>query len=85
MEAVQQTRTRPGRQRRGGRPPKTAHLSEALTIRFEPEMLAQLRELAKQQGMAPATLIRMWTLERLQTQPMPEAKRTKGALLRFAP
>jgi len=51
--------------RRGGRPPKATHLSDGLTIRFEPETLALLRELAKQQRLAPGTLARMWIMEHL--------------------
>lgn len=36
-----------------------------LTIRFEPEDIQRIREQARQQGIAPTTLARMWILEHL--------------------
>jgi hypothetical protein len=42
------------------------NLSEPLTIRLDPETLAELRSRAKQKGIGPTTLARMWVLERLQ-------------------
>lgn len=42
------------------------NLSEPLTIRLDPETLAELRSRAKEKGIGPTTLARMWVLERLQ-------------------
>ena len=42
------------------------NLCEGITIRFDPETLAILRQEAKKKGMGPTTLARMWVLERLQ-------------------
>ena len=42
------------------------NLSEGLTVRFDPETLGKLREQARQKGIGPTTLARMWILERLQ-------------------
>ena len=42
------------------------NLSEGITIRFDPETLARLREQARKKGMVPTILARMWILERLQ-------------------
>ena len=42
------------------------NLSEGLHIRLEPDTLAQLRREAKQKGIGPTTLARMWIMERLQ-------------------
>ena len=42
------------------------NLSEGITIRFDPETLAKLRDQARRKGMGPTTLARMWILERLQ-------------------
>lgn len=63
------------RQRRGGRRPKPkgTQLSEGITVRFDPTTLATLRHLAQGKGMAPGTLIRMWTLE-----PLKETKEKEG-------
>ena len=41
------------------------NLSDGITIRFDPEVLAELRSQAKDKGIGPTTLIRMWVLERL--------------------
>ena len=43
------------------------NLSEGITIRFDPQTLAKLREQARKKGMGPTTLARMWILERLQS------------------
>jgi predicted DNA binding CopG/RHH family protein len=40
--------------------------SETLTIRFDPQDLAELREQADERGMGPTTLVRMWVLEHLR-------------------
>ncbi|HZU04681.1 MAG TPA: CopG family antitoxin [Chloroflexota bacterium] len=40
-------------------------LSEGLTIRLDPETLAELRARARERGLGPTTLVRMWILERL--------------------
>ena len=42
------------------------NLSEGITIRFDPETLAKLRDQARKKGLGPTTLVRMWILERLQ-------------------
>lgn len=42
------------------------NLSQGLTIRLDPNTLEKLRLQAKEKGIGPTTLIRMWILERLQ-------------------
>ena len=42
------------------------NLSEGLTVRFDPETAAELRAIAKEQGIGPTTLMRMWVLEHLR-------------------
>ncbi len=42
------------------------NLSEGLTIRLDPQTIAEVRSLAKEQGIGPTTLMRMWVLERLR-------------------
>jgi predicted DNA binding CopG/RHH family protein len=42
------------------------NLSEGITIRFDPDSLRKLRQRAREKGMGPTTLARMWILERLQ-------------------
>ena len=44
------------------------NLSEGITVRLDPSTLAELRSLAREKGMGPTTLARMWILERLQGQ-----------------
>ena len=44
------------------------NLSEGITIRFDPETLAQLRAHAHEKGIGPTTLVRIWILERLREQ-----------------
>ncbi len=41
------------------------NLSQGITIRFDPESLLELRQHARRKGIGPATLARMWILERL--------------------
>src|SRR5205085_11654510 len=41
------------------------NLSEGITIRLDRETLAELRSRAKEQGIGPTTLARMWILQRL--------------------
>ncbi len=41
-------------------------LSEEITIRLTPEVLAELRSCAEARGIGPTTLARMWILERLR-------------------
>jgi hypothetical protein len=43
-------------------------LSSGITIRFDPETLAILRERAHEKGVGPTTLARMWILERLRLE-----------------
>lgn len=46
------------------------NLSEGITIRLDPKTLQALREQAKEKGIGPSTLARMWVLEHLrQEQP----------------
>ena len=42
------------------------NLSEGITIRLSPETLATLRSEAREKGIGPTTLARMWILERLR-------------------
>jgi hypothetical protein len=41
------------------------NLSEGVTIRFDPETLAEIRRFAAERGIGPSTLLRMWVRERL--------------------
>ena len=42
------------------------NLSEGITIRFDPNTLAELRARAHELGIGPTTLARMWVLEHLR-------------------
>ena len=42
------------------------NLSQPLSIRFAPEVIAELRSQAKEKGVGPTTLVRMWVMERLR-------------------
>lgn len=42
------------------------NLSEGITIRLDPETLQKVRVLAKEKGIGPTVLIRMWIMERLK-------------------
>ncbi len=44
------------------------NLSEGITVRFDPEVLATIRSQAREKGVGPTTLVRMWVLERLTEQ-----------------
>lgn len=44
------------------------NLSDGITIRFEAATLNALRKQAKNRGLGPTTLIRMWVLERLKQE-----------------
>lgn len=44
------------------------NLSQGITVRFDPESLAGLRELAHEQGIGPTTLARIWILEQLRQE-----------------
>jgi predicted DNA binding CopG/RHH family protein len=44
------------------------NLSEGITIRLDPETMTTLRTRAKDKGLGPTTLIRMWVLERLREE-----------------
>jgi hypothetical protein len=50
------------------------NLSEGITVRFDRETLASLRAQARDQGIGPTTLVRMWVLERLRQQPRHSTK-----------
>ncbi len=41
-------------------------LSEGITIRLDPETLVALRAVAKEKGIGPTTLARLWIRERLR-------------------
>lgn len=41
------------------------NLSDGITIRFDTKTLTKLRQKARQKGMGPTTLARMWVMERL--------------------
>ncbi|MFN8478776.1 MAG: CopG family antitoxin [Kouleothrix sp.] len=40
--------------------------SQGITVRFEPETLAELRAYAQEKGIGPTTLMRIWVLEHLK-------------------
>jgi hypothetical protein len=40
--------------------------TETLTVRFDPQDLADLREEADERGLGPTTLVRMWVLGQLR-------------------
>ena len=42
------------------------NLSEGITVRLDPETLATLRARAKEMGLGPTQLARMWILENLR-------------------
>jgi predicted DNA binding CopG/RHH family protein len=42
------------------------NLSEGITIRLDPETLQKVRILAKEKGVGPTVLIRMWVMEHLK-------------------
>jgi len=42
------------------------NLSEGITIRLDLETLSKVRSLAKEKGIGPTVLIRMWIMERLK-------------------
>lgn len=44
------------------------NLSQGITIRLDPETLDTLRAYAKEKGIGPTTLARMWILEHLREQ-----------------
>lgn len=43
------------------------NLSEGLHVRLDPETLMKLRIEAKEKGIGPTTLVRMWVKEQLRT------------------
>ena len=42
------------------------NLSEGLNVRLDPETLDKLRHIAKEKGIGPTTLARMWIMEHLK-------------------
>lgn len=42
------------------------NLSQGIKVRFDPETITRLREYAKEKGVGPSTLVRMWVMERLR-------------------
>lgn len=60
------------------------NLSEPLTIRLDPQSLAELRSRAKQMGIGPTTLARLWLLECLRAEPsIHRGGKPKGAPTAF--
>ena len=49
------------------------NLSEGITVRFDPATMRQLRSEAKEKGIGPTTLVRMWVLERLRGERAPSS------------
>jgi predicted DNA binding CopG/RHH family protein len=52
-----------------------AQPKKGITIRLEDDKLAEVRRQAREKGIGPSTLIRMWVLERLQSQGPPSIDR----------
>ena len=46
-------------------------LSHALAVRLDADTLADLRHVARERGIGPSTLIRMWVLDRLHDEALP--------------
>lgn len=42
------------------------NLSEGINVRLDPNTLTKLRQEAKEKGIGPTTLVRMWILEQLR-------------------
>jgi predicted DNA binding CopG/RHH family protein len=54
-------------------------LSEGITIRLTPAMLARLQSEAQRKGVGPSTLARMWIVEHLnELSPPPSTRKVKG-------
>ncbi len=51
------------------------NLSQGITVRFDAETLAELRALAREKGIGPTTLARMWILEQLRREETARPKR----------
>ena len=47
------------------------NLSEGITVRLDPTTLAELRQQAREKGLGPTTLARMWILEQLKAHRTP--------------
>ena len=41
------------------------NLSSGLNVRFDPDSLSKIRSIAREKGIGPSTLVRMWIMERL--------------------
>lgn len=48
---------------------RRAGKTETITVRFDPQDLAEIREEAAKHGMGPTTLIRAWVREHLRQRP----------------
>ncbi|HLV98344.1 MAG TPA: CopG family antitoxin [Ktedonobacterales bacterium] len=48
---------------------------KAITVRLEQDSLDDLRKLAREKGIGPSTLARMWILERLRGQDDPVSRK----------
>src|SRR5205085_12117852 len=49
------------------------NLSQGLKVRFDPETITRLRAYAKEKGIGPSTLIRIWVMEWLHQDEQPRA------------
>lgn len=50
------------------------NLSQSLTVRLDEGTIKQMRDIARQKGIGPTTLARMWILERLRGQRRPSGR-----------
>ncbi len=41
------------------------NLSSGLNVRFDPDSLSKIRSIAREKGIGPSTLVRMWIMEHL--------------------
>ena len=41
------------------------NLSAGLNVRFDPDSLSKIRSIAREKGIGPTTLVRMWVMEHL--------------------
>ena len=55
------------------------NLSQGITVRLDPETLAELRSLATEMGIGPTTLARMWILEQMRREGADTNRRRRAA------
>ena len=51
------------------------NLSQGITVRLDADTLAELRTLAREKGIGPTTLARMWILEQLRREETAPSRR----------